>query len=380
MNKQLLCAALAAALCAACAQQPKDRFTLSGSVEGMDGQYVYLMYGADTLSVTDSALVEAGAFRFEGKLLAPTKAMLHPKLETQAYDPKKIYSFYIEPASMTVTLDPADLSKSRLEGSLTQAQVDSLEVQREAILSEAKAIRDSLEAETDPVKHAELQDRLEPYNERANKLYGAFISTHPASYASVDYLAFYKNTISYDEIKPLYEGLTPEVQATFAGKEVAKELETLARVQPGQPAPDFAKEDVNGKPFRLSDLRGKYVVIDFWASWCVPCRKSNPHMKEMYAKWHDKGLEYVYVADNDSNPDNWRKAIKEDGLEAFHHVLRGLKVDRSNGGYKFDRTNDISEKYAIHFLPTKYLIDREGKIVGKFESDELEAKLKEIFE
>ncbi|HBB06388.1 MAG TPA: thioredoxin, partial [Bacteroides sp.] len=119
---------------------------------------------------------------------------------------------------------------------------------------------------------------------------------------------------------------------------------------------------------------------DFWASWCVPCRKSNPHMKEMYAKWHDKGLEYVYVADNDSNPDNWRKAIKEDGLEAFHHVLRGLKVDRSNGGYKFDHTNDISEKYAIHFLPTKYLIDREGKIVGKFESDELEAKLKEIFE
>ena len=138
MNKQLLCAALAAALCAACAQQPKDRFTLSGSVEGMDGQYVYLMYGADTLSVTDSALVEAGAFRFEGKLLAPTKAMLHPKLETQAYDPKKIYSFYIEPASMTVTLDHADLSKSRLEGSLTQAQVDSLEVQREAILSEGR--------------------------------------------------------------------------------------------------------------------------------------------------------------------------------------------------------------------------------------------------
>ena len=193
---------------------------------------------------------------------------------------------------------------------------------------------------------------------------------------------YYYTTILWNDDVHISEIL--EFATDFHGKlydkEVAKELETLARVQPGEPAPDFAKEDVNGKPFRLSDLRGKYVVIDFWASWCVPCRKSNPHMKEMYAKWHDKGLEYVYVADNDSNPDNWRKAIKEDGLEAFHHVLRGLKVDRSNGGYKFDRTNDISEKYAIHFLPTKYLIDREGKIVGKFESDELEAKLKEIFE
>ena len=85
------------------------------------------------------------------------------------------------------------------------------------------------------------------------------------------------------------------------------------------------------------------------------------------------------MGDNDSSPDDWRKAIKEDGLEAFHHVLRGMKVSRENGKLQFDRTNDISDKYAIHFLPTKYLIDPDGNIVGKMESDELEAKFKEIF-
>lgn len=380
MNKQFLSAALVAALCAACAQQPTDQFTLRGSVEGMDGQYLYLSYMADSLSVTDSVLVEGGSFAFQGKLAAPVSASLYPKLASQMYDRTKLYSFYMEPAEMTLALDAADFSRSRLEGSLTQAQVDSLAAQCEAIMAEAQPISDALAAETDHEKQAELREQLEPYEERAGKVRIAFIASHPASFASADFLRFAMGNMAYDEIKAYYDAFTPAVQQTGAGREIAKELEVLSRVQPGQPAPDFEATDVNGKPFRLSDLRGNYVVIDFWASWCVPCRKSNPHMKEMYAKWHDKGLEYVYVADNDSQPDNWRKAIKEDGLEAFHHVLRGLKVDRSNGEMNFDRTNDISDKYAVHFLPTKYLIDPDGKIVGKFESDELEAKLTEIFE
>ena len=380
MNKFLFSAALVTALCAACAQQPKDRFTLDGIAEGWDGQYVYLAYQNDSTQIEDSVLVAEGKFHFEGQLQQPVMARINGKLTSNVYDPAKMASFYIEPAVMTLTLNTANLSQSRLEGSATQAGVDSLNAQREAIMAEAKSIEDAMAAETDHEKQSELREQLEPYMERANKLYDVYIATHPGSVASADYMRFRMGSMSYEDIKRVYESFTPAVQQTESGREVAKELEVLARVQPGQPAPDFEKEDVNGKPFRLSDLRGNYVVIDFWASWCVPCRKSNPHMKEMYAKWHDKGLEYVYVADNDSQPDNWRKAIKEDGLEAFHHVLRGLKVDRSNGEMNFDRTNDISDKYAVHFLPTKYLIDPDGKIVGKFESDELEAKLTEIFE
>lgn len=380
MNKHVFAAACVAALCASCAQQPKDRFTLDGTVEGWDGQYVYLTYMNDTLRVEDSVLVEGGKFHFEGQLLKPVSAWFNGKLTTNVYDQKLMKSFYMEPASMTLTVDTANLSKSVLEGSATQAGVDSLEAQREAIFAEAKALEDAFAAETDKEKAYALREQLEPYQERADKLLDAYIASHPASVAAVDYMRFRIANMTYEDAKKLYDAFTPEVKQTPSAKEIAKELSVLARVQPGQPAPDFEATDVNGKPFRLSDLRGNYVVIDFWASWCVPCRKSNPHMKEMYAKYHDKGLEYVYVADNDSNPDNWRKAIKEDGLEAFHHVLRGLKVDRSNGGYNIDHTNDISDKYAIHFLPTKYLIDREGNIVGKLDSDELDAKLKEIFE
>lgn len=380
MNKHVFAAACVAALCAACAQQPKDRFTLDGTVEGWDGQYVYLTYHKDSVKVEDSTLVQGGKFHFEGSLQRVTSAMLNGKLTGDIYVPGTLCTFYMEPAAMTIALDTADLSKSIVEGSATQAGVDSLEAQREAIMAEAKSIEDAMAKETDHEKQAELREQLEPYQERANKLYDAYIVSHPASVAAADYMQFRIANMTFEEAQKLYDAFTPEVKQTLAAQEIAKELDVLARVRPGQPAPDFEATDVNGKPFRLSDLRGNYVVIDFWASWCVPCRKSNPHMKEMYAKYHDKGLEYVYVADNDNQPDNWRKAIEEDGLEAFHHVLRGMKMWRENGEWKFDRTNDISDKYAIHFLPTKYLIDREGNIVGKLESDELDAKLKEIFE
>ena len=125
-------------------------------------------------------------------------------------------------------------------------------------------------------------------------------------------------------------------------------------------------------------LKGKYVILDFWASWCVPCRQSFPHVKELYEKYHQKGLEVFCVADNDDSEDAWKKAIEKDGVEMFIHVLCGRENDQ--GMQKPDYSGDISKAYAVHFLPTKYLIDNEGKIVGKFDDVTLDIKLKEIFD
>lgn len=380
MNNSIMGIAFMATLCVGCAQRPTDHFTLTGTVDGMDEQYLYLSYMQDTVQVIDSVMIEAGKFHFEGKLKAPAvRAVINPKLASNVYDPTKMYTFYLEPAEMTLTLDAADMSRGRLEGSFTQAQVDSLEMQADAIMDEAQSILDAMKTENDHEKAYALREQLEPYQERVGKLNQAFVATHPTSYAAPSYLRIYMGSMAYEEIRKLYDAFPPAVREMPEACEIADELAVLERVQPGQPAPDFEATDVNGKSFRLSDLHGNYVILDFWASWCVPCRKSNPHMKELYKKYHTKGLEFVYVADNDNQPDEWRKAIKEDGLERFHHVLRGMKVISRNP-YKMDHTNDISDKYAIHFLPTKYLIDRDGKIVGKLDSDQLEAKLQEVFE
>lgn len=94
-------------------------------------------------------------------------------------------------------------------------------------------------------------------------------------------------------------------------------------------------------------------------------------MREIHDRYHSRGLELVYVSDDDSKPEAWRKAVEQDKLtgEGYHHVLRGMKWDRSKGVEGIDHTNDISDRYAIHFLPTKYLIDKKGNIVCRIDED-----------
>jgi thiol-disulfide isomerase/thioredoxin len=146
-------------------------------------------------------------------------------------------------------------------------------------------------------------------------------------------------------------------------------------------AKDFTALDINGKSLQLSDFKGKYVLLDFWASWCVPCRKGNPHLKELYAKYQSKGCEVIGVSDDDRNHDAWKKAVDQDGLP-WHQVLRGLDIDKKMRGIKNE--SDISEKYGINSLPTQILIDATGKIIGRYGGggephEALDKKLADIF-
>ncbi|UMB62212.1 TlpA family protein disulfide reductase [Lutibacter sp. A80] len=124
--------------------------------------------------------------------------------------------------------------------------------------------------------------------------------------------------------------------------------------------------------------------MDFWASWCVPCRKGNPHLLDIYAKYKSKGLEILGVSDDDRNPNAWRKAVKDDEIGVWRHVLRGIKVDRSNGMYKV-LDDGVSRDYNISSLPTKILVGPDGIIIGRYnggkdDDDKMDKKLIEIFE
>lgn len=186
--------------------------------------------------------------------------------------------------------------------------------------------------------------------------------------------------MSYKDLKATYDALTPEVQ--IAAKEVADEIVALEALQPGKPAPDLIGKNPDGKEIKLSDLKGNVVLIDFWATWCGPCRAALPHVREVYNKYHDKGFEVFCVADNDSDPDKWKEAIEEEGIGDYYNILRGLKVNYTPDGQfaGFDDSGDQSKKYAVHFLPTKYLIAADGTVIGKVDTEEdLDSKLAEIF-
>ena len=223
---------------------------------------------------------------------------------------------------------------------------------------------------------------MEPYRKTLIERQKEYMEKYPSTALTARLLSQQTSRMTLDEMKNAYDKLDAIAKETSSAKEIASEIAVLERVMPGNPAPEIAKNDlVTGKPFALSSLKGKVVLLDFWASWCVPCRKSNPHVKALYEKYRKKGFDVVYVADNDSRPEDALKAIDQDGIKKYHHVLRGLKVQKDANGKMtgYDKSEDVSEQYAIHFLPTKYLIDREGKIIGKVTDEELDVKLKEIF-
>lgn len=223
---------------------------------------------------------------------------------------------------------------------------------------------------------------IKPYQEMFIKRQEDYMKKYPSTALTANFLRMELGHMPIEKMKEAYDKLDATAKETTSGKEIANEIAVLERVNPGNPAPDFTANDLlTGKPFSLSSLKGKVVLLDFWASWCVPCRKSNPHVKALYDKYSKKGFDVVYVASDDSNPNAALKAIEQDGIKRYHHLLSGLKQLKDANGKMigYDKSQDIGEKYAIHFLPTKYLIDRDGNIIGKVEDEQLDTKLKEIF-
>lgn len=199
-----------------------------------------------------------------------------------------------------------------------------------------------------------------------------FIQSHPDSYVSLHLLPAFRSFLPFNEYEQLFLHLSEGVRNTALGQKTSEQIASTKKSLPGQPAPEFVKKDKDGNTIRLSNLKGQYVLLDFWGTWCIPCRNSHPHLIELHKKYAPKGVYFINVAQESGVKarDKWLKAIEEDKL-TWTQILNDEGQEECN----------VVRLYSITAFPTKILIDPEGKIVGRYQgnSKELDEKLKEIF-
>lgn len=155
-----------------------------------------------------------------------------------------------------------------------------------------------------------------------------------------------------DRLAPLINGFSEETQSSVYVTELKKRLTILQNVAVGVPAPNFSQKTPEGKMVSLNTLKGKYLLIDFWASWCPPCRVENPNLVTLYDKYHDKGFDILGVS-FDRKQDRWEKAIKDDNLKWTQ--ISDLK------GW----SNDAGKLYGVRSIPQNVLLDPNGVIIAK---------------
>jgi thiol-disulfide isomerase/thioredoxin len=368
--------------------QQKDGFSVHGTIKGLQDVKIYLNHNdvvSRTSKVLDSASIKDGKFIFTGFIDHPDQMTL--------VSGDKYIRFFLENAEIEIFADvtipveryegiKATIKGSKLNDLYQEQQAKEkaiMEQKKYAELSKLEKAYQKAQQERNREESNKLYDALEKYddltNKRSKELLNSkmeFINSHPNSPVTPEVLGFMfsERFLTMDQMDEIMGKLAGDAKYTSMYRYFDDEYRAIKRTSPGVIAPDFTLKTPDGNEFSLSQTKGKYVLLDFWASWCKPCRASYPHLKEVYKKYKDKGFEVVAIS-TDSDHDAWKKAIKEDQTTWIHIV------DTFNRpGFP----SDIGTLYAVPFLPTTYLLDPNGKILAKnLHADELDAKMKDIF-
>ncbi len=360
--------------------ESKNSFELEGVISGesYNGK-IFLTYTDNKNNqIVDSASVVNNKFIFKGKIDYPTKAIIcnNSRFEMTRFSSSIIY---LEPQRMVVIFDVFDFKTLKLNYSKTQLEYDSLNV----IISSTSAKRDSLhiyyriyidqlKSVKEPTEQNEINLKIEELdrvskinNDKEIQLELDFIDKHPSSFITFDLLKFRikRGDLKFEIVKAKFDSLSSEIQNSLAGIEFNIFLQKFKESSIGGLAPDFEGKDVNAKPIKLSSFRNnKYVLLDFWASWCAPCREEFPFLKEMYSKYKEKGFEIINVS-RDEKLESWRNAILKDKIGEWKH----FSTKENNSA--------IESIYIITGIPVKILINKEGLIVGKWKGGGEENKV-----
>lgn len=353
---------------------PKN-FILKGEVIGQDSGYVHLTYrNSEGKYKHDSCLLKEGSFEFTGDIDEPTSADFYGRRDHQGVADPNFTDFYIEPANMQAVFKAEHFKEGKVTGSKTQEeyslyveQSNQLETRWKPVwnaLAKAREEKDSI------TENRILNTQISLYRKEADSLTLNFIKQHPQSFVSADLLVYQTQRLSVDSLKMFYRSLSEPVQRSGTGKYINEFITKAENLLPGKKAPGFIQVDKEGKIVSLKDFAGNYVLLDFWASWCVPCREESPFLKAAYEKYKNKGFTIVSISlDKLEDKDKWLKAIEKDGLSWTQ--LCDFKGWRG----------EVVNLYNLlgRGIPSNFLLNPKGEIVARdLRGEHIEEKLAEL--
>ncbi|QJD97395.1 AhpC/TSA family protein [Mucilaginibacter robiniae] len=373
--KKLILTALATVPALAFAQTGK--FTVKGKLGSniTAPAKAYLQYRKDGQTIMDSAVVNKGTFEFTGATsTAPMQAYVLLNQAGNGMARVRDYqSIYLENGTINITSKDS-LKNAEVTGTPTNMDNEAFSkankpVQDIYTAMEAKQKAATPEQRNSAAFKAEMEAMDASADEQSNKIGLAFIKAHPKSIISLNQLRNLAYGEDYNAIAPLYNSLSPDLKNSESGKKFGEQLAGMKNVALGATATDFALADTSGKMVKLSSFRGKYLLVDLWASWCGPCRAENPHVVEAYNKYKTKNFTILGVSlDRPNAKDKWLAAIHKDGL-AWTQVS-DLKFWDS----------EVAHLYGVQAIPQNFLLDPNGKVIAKnLRGAKLDAKLAEIF-
>ena len=270
----------------------------------------------------------------------------------------------LENANITVNAGQAGLTVTGSEGQKIYDQFMAINTttQQEAM----KLQQEYQAANGDQAKMQAVQEAYAKLMTDAQAKETELIKANPDSYVSTFVIVSSMGQMEYEQLKERYNLLGEKAKASAQGKAIAAQIAKLESTAIGQIAPNFTITTPEGESISLYDIKGKVKLIDFWASWCGPCRGENPHVVEIYKEYHPKGLE-IFGVSLDNNKEAWVKAIADDGLVWKHGSdLKGWQ-------------SAPAQLYSVSGIPHTVLLDENNKIIAKnLRGDELKQKIAEL--
>lgn len=374
MKKILKTLLLLSALPTALMAQPMN-YVVEGKLGNLSAPAkAYFDYTKNGALVTDSVVINHGRFTFRGVSKQPdeivflviSKSGKHPSPGGDS----KFIMFYADAKKISVISAGDDVTKAKITGGILNRDQTALNAVANPIEDKIKALDKAYESTSKKSKAF-----TESYEKESNALeqekkaiYLNFIKTHPNSPISLNALKnFGGNIQDVTEFEPAFNLLSPGIRSSKNGLVYAQKIAELKTSAVGVMAPDFAMPDTAGTSVSLHSFKGKYILLDFWASWCPPCRAENPTVVEAYHTYKDNNFTVISVSlDGPGAKEKWLKAIHDDHLTWTQ--VSDLKYD-----------NQAAKLYSVQAIPQNFLISPEGKIVARnLRGEALKLKLKEL--